>query len=148
VKLDPKAKESDMDNTATETPPAGPPLGLSLHDGLGLAPERAVVAYLYHDAPSAEQADPLWHSTFVVMARDRQNALRNETPLVTLAHANAMVAAERERWRAATKDALDWMESAWERIDGEWGPGSKTLNQGCADGDEPTIAALRALLRA
>ena len=46
-------------------------------------------------------------------------------------------------WRAAAVPALAWMEGAWSRIDGEWGPSGKTLDQECTDGDEPEIAALR-----
>ncbi len=59
----------------------------------------------------------------------------------------AAVAAERERWRATCVEALGWMESSWHRIDGEWGPCGKSLDQVCADGNEPEIAALRALLK-
>jgi hypothetical protein len=75
---------------------AGPD-GSALSEGLGLAPERAVVAYLYHDAETPEDAHPWLHSTTLVLAADRRPTLRNETPLVTLAQAEAMVAAERER---------------------------------------------------
>ncbi len=64
------------------------------------------------------------------------------------AYAGRCVAAERKRWRAAAVPALAWMEGAWSRIDGEWGPSGKTLDQECTDGDEPEIAALRSLLRA
>ena len=70
------------------------------------------------------------------------------TPLYDQAAIDAAVAAERERWQAAAAAALGWMEGAWHRIDGEWGPSGKTLDQECADGDEPEIAALRTLLRA
>ena len=58
-------------------------------------------------------------------------------------YAAQQVAAERERWRAAAVPALAWMEGAWSRIDGEWGPSGKTLDRECTDGDEPEIAALR-----
>lgn len=57
------------------------------------------------------------------------------------------VAQERERWLAPVREALQWMEEAWHRIDGEWGPCGDTLDQRCADGREPDIAALRALLK-
>jgi hypothetical protein len=50
--------------------------------------------------------------------------------------------------RQTLQAALEWMESAWHRIDGEWGPSGKTLDQECSDGDEPEIAALRAALAA
>ena len=83
------------------------PREVGSHAGLGLAPERAVVAYLYHDAASAETASPMLHSTLVLMAADRRPTLRNETPLVTLAQAQAMVAAERERLRAAVEAYMD-----------------------------------------
>lgn len=74
------------------------PLVLGSTEGLGPLPEAPhTIAYLYHDAASAETANPLLHSTLVVMAAERRPALRNETPLVTLAQAEAMVAAERER---------------------------------------------------
>lgn len=72
---------------------------------------RAVVAYLYHDAARAEIADPLVDSTLLVMWRDRQPRLRNETPLVTLAQAEAMVAAEREQ-HAAELDRLRYQGRA------------------------------------
>lgn len=54
--------------------------------------------------------------------------------------------AEREQWRSVAVPALEWMEGAWERIDQEWGPSGKTLDQECADGDEPEIAAMRKAL--
>ena len=68
-------------------------------------PAQEPIAYLYHDAASAAQADPLLHSTLLVMARDRRPNCRNEMPLYaattqaapaepTVAEA---VAAERER---------------------------------------------------
>ncbi len=56
-----------------------------------------VVAYLYHDANTPQDTHPWPHSTMLVLAADRRPELRNETPLVTLAQAEAMVAAERER---------------------------------------------------
>jgi len=46
------------------------------------------------------------------------------------------------------KNALDWMEEAWLRIDGEWGPSGKTLDQEVAEGLEPEIAAMRTLISA
>lgn len=80
------------------------PVKVGSHAGLGLVPERAVVAYLYHDAQTAEDAHPWLNSTMLVVAAHRRPTLRKETPLVTLAHAEAMVAAERERWVALCKD--------------------------------------------
>ena len=41
------------------------------------------VGYLYHDAESAEKANPLLHSTLIVFASDRKPTCRNETPLYT-----------------------------------------------------------------
>jgi hypothetical protein len=43
--------------------------------------EPRPIAYLYHDAPSAEAADPMLHSTLVVLAADRRPNCRNETAL-------------------------------------------------------------------
>lgn len=40
-------------------------------------------AYLYHDAPSAEQASELCNSTLLVLAAGRRPWCRNETPLFT-----------------------------------------------------------------
>ena len=61
-------------------------------------------AYLYHDAGSAETADPMLNSTLLVLAAERNPRLRNETPLVMLNWAqqaiDAAVAAERERCAA------------------------------------------------
>jgi hypothetical protein len=73
-----------------------PPLGLGSSEGLGLAPERAIVAYLYHDAATPEDAHPWLHSTMLVLAADRRPGLRGETGLVTEAQLLAAVAAERE----------------------------------------------------
>ena len=66
-----------------------------------------VVAYLYHDAQTAADAHPWLHSTMLVMAADRRQTLRNETPLVTLAQARAMVAAERERCARMCEEYAD-----------------------------------------
>ena len=46
-------------------------------------PEQEPVAYLYHDASCAELANPLVHSTVLVLACDRKPSYRNETPLYT-----------------------------------------------------------------
>jgi len=46
-------------------------------------PEQEPVAYLYHDAQSAHDANPLLHSTLLVMATERRPECRNETPLYT-----------------------------------------------------------------
>ena len=48
----------------------------------------------------------------------------------------------------AGEQALAWMESAWDRIDGEWGPCGRTLTEACKEGCEPEIAGLRAALTA
>ncbi len=84
-----------------DCPNPSQPLGLGSSEGLGPLPERAVVAYLYHDAATPEDAHPWLHSTMLVLAADRRPKLRNETPLVTLAQAEAMVAAERGKLIAA-----------------------------------------------
>lgn len=42
------------------------------------------VAWLYHDAARAEDANPILHSTLVVMAADRRPHCRNETALYAL----------------------------------------------------------------
>lgn len=54
---------------------------------------------------------------------------------------------ERERCQKIVAPALTWMENAWHRIDGEWGPSGKSLDEECAEGLEPEIAALREFLR-
>ncbi len=59
---------------------AGPD-GSELSEGLGPLVE---VAWLYHDAARAEDANPLLHSTLVVMAADRRPHCRNETALYAL----------------------------------------------------------------
>lgn len=46
-------------------------------------PEQEPVAYLYHDAQSAHDANPMLHSTLLVMATERRPEYRNETPLYT-----------------------------------------------------------------
>jgi len=46
-------------------------------------PEQEPVAYLYHDAQSAHDANPMLHSTLLVMATERRPECRNETPLFT-----------------------------------------------------------------
>ena len=43
--------------------------------------KREPVAYLYHDAQTAQDAHPLMHSTMLVLATDRRPEYRNETPL-------------------------------------------------------------------
>lgn len=45
--------------------------------------EQGPFAYFYHDATSAEAADPMLHSTLLVLAKDRRPTYRNETPLYT-----------------------------------------------------------------
>jgi len=45
--------------------------------------KREPVAYLYHDAQTAQDAHPLMHSTMLVLATDRRPEYRNETPLYT-----------------------------------------------------------------
>ena len=76
------------------------------------------IAYLYHDAPSAELANPLFHSVLLTMAESRMPHYRNETPLVTLVQAEAMVTAERERLtKALRKHVLTYQvdDQEWDR---------------------------------
>ncbi len=49
----------------------------------GFQTEQNPVAYLYHDTVSAEFANPLADSTLLVLACDRKQNGRNETPLYT-----------------------------------------------------------------
>jgi hypothetical protein len=57
----------------------------SIHEmqRLGQELEQKPVAYLYYDAPCAEFANPLAHSTLLVLACDRNPIYSNETPLYT-----------------------------------------------------------------
>jgi hypothetical protein len=97
--------------------------GSGSNDQLGQASEALQpVAYLYHDAATAEIADPLTHSTILVMRRHRLPSYRNETPLITLAQAAALVAAERERCAKLCDPTNadrpdDWTECAKERAE-------------------------------
>jgi hypothetical protein len=50
------------------------------------------VAYLYHDATSAELADPIINSTSIVFAKYRRPSLAGETPLYTEDQALALLA--------------------------------------------------------
>jgi hypothetical protein len=68
-----------MTTDATDTPPAGPPLGLSLHDGLGPLFEKSLV-------------------DFGVACRFGDTAARQGTAERIRAAARAEVAAERARW--------------------------------------------------
>ncbi len=107
-----------MNHTATDTPPDGQPLGLGLSEGLGPLPDAVQpVAYLYHDAPTAEDAHPWLHSSLLVLAADRRRTFRNETPLVTLAQAEAMVAAERESWQRIATNAQAVTTGCQDRLD-------------------------------
>ena len=90
-----------MSTNDTTAPDRGP----GCNDLLGLVPKP--VAYLYHDASTPEDAHPWLHSTMLVLAADRRPGLRGETALVTLAQAEAMVAAERERERAKVRFHLE-----------------------------------------
>jgi hypothetical protein len=73
-------------------------------------PEQEPVAYLYHDAQSAHDANPLVHSTLLVMATERRPEFRNETPLFT--HP------PRREWRGLDRDETmhlmnDTAENYW-----------------------------------
>jgi hypothetical protein len=61
-------------------------------------PEQEPVAYLYHDAQSAHDANPLLHSTLLVFATERRPEYRNETPLFT--HP------PRREWRGLTDNEI------------------------------------------
>lgn len=61
------------------------------------------LAYLYHDAASAQVANPLVNSTMLVFAGDRRPQLRNETPLYG-PQALAERDAEIERLRARVRE--------------------------------------------
>lgn len=73
------------------------------------------IAYLYHDANTPKDAHPWLHSTMLVLAADRRQGLRGETPLVTLEQAKAMVAAERERWSEVVFDGWRVLQGLDER---------------------------------
>jgi hypothetical protein len=61
-------------------------------------PEQEPVAYLYHDAQSAHDANPMLHSTLLVMATERRPEYRNETPLYT--HP------PRREWRSLSEEEI------------------------------------------
>lgn len=75
------------------------------------------IAYMYHDADDARQANSMWHSTLLVLASERRPTARNETPLVTLAEAQQMVAAERERWRRIATNAQAVTTESEDKLD-------------------------------
>ena len=87
---------TDEESTTAAGGPGGMPLALRLSEGLGPLVE---VAWLYHDAARAEDANPLLHSTLVVMAADRRPQCRNETALYALTPEDvaAVNAARKER---------------------------------------------------
>lgn len=114
----------------------------------GLAPERAVVAYLYHDADTPEDAHPWLHSTMLVLAADRRPTLRNETPLVTLAQAEAMVAADRAesaRLRHLLNLARDDYNTAAQRLQ-EIGDYAHDHSTGPAERDRLRAAQAEAVM--
>lgn len=82
---------------ATDMPPLPPAVGAQVQRGV------RPVAYLYQDASVPEDAHPWLHSTLLVLAADRRPGLRGETALVTMAQAEAMVAAELERCVAVVR---------------------------------------------
>ena len=61
-------------------------------------PEQEPVAYLYHDAQTAHDANPLLHSALLVFATERRPEYRNETPLYT--HP------PRREWRGLTEEEI------------------------------------------
>ena len=98
---------------------------------------RIVGSYLYHDAATAEQANPLTHSTLLVLADGRRPTFRNETPLLTLAQAESLVAAERERWEAVVFDGWRVLAGLDEQA------AKRTTHQNVSD----TLDALMRVLR-
>ena len=58
-------------------------------------PDAEPVAYMYHDASSAEAASPLWNSTMLVFAADRRPSYRSETPLYAAPQPAQLKAVER-----------------------------------------------------
>ena len=103
---------------STDQAPNAADRGSELTEGLGpVAEALQPVAYLYHDAQTPEDAHPWLHSTMLVLAADRRPRLRNETPLVTLAQAEAMVAAERERWQRIATNAQAMTTGCADKID-------------------------------
>lgn len=61
---------------------------------------------------SPELGQPI---AYLVLAADRRQGLRGETPLVTLEQAKAMVAAERERWSEVVFDGWRVLQGLDER---------------------------------
>ena len=68
--------------------------------------EQKPFAYLYHDTVSAEFANPLADSTLLVLACDRNQNGRNETPLYT--------APPKRKWIGLTDEEI-------KEIIGNWG---------------------------
>lgn len=63
-------------------------------------PELKPIAYMYHDAKSAESASWLVNSILLVTAGQRKKGFRNETELFTRGQLEAAIAAERARCAA------------------------------------------------
>ena len=78
--------------------------------GLDYEPEQEPVAYLYHDAPCAELANPIAHSTLLVLACNRKPNYRNETPLYT--------APTKREWQGLTDEEIRLM--AHNDDDNDW----------------------------
>lgn len=75
-----------MTTEATHTPPQPAAVGAQVDRPVRPGAEAVQpIAYLYHDAACAEDANPLLHSTLVVMAAYRRAHCRNETALYALA---------------------------------------------------------------
>lgn len=74
--------------------------GVCQRSGYGIGqPEQEPVAYLYHDAQSAHDANPMLHSTLLVMATERRPEYQNETPLYT--HP------PRREWRSLSEEEIN-----------------------------------------
>lgn len=107
------------------------------------------IAYLYHDARVPEDAHPWLHSTMLVLAADRRAGLRGETPLVTLSQAEAMVAAERERWVRAASAIIQSHDASMAHMCGRWrdmGLRSVILPE-CSAAEVKAINELRSMAR-
>jgi hypothetical protein len=77
-------------------------------------PEQEPVAYLYHDAQTAHDANPLLHSALLVFATERRPEYRNETPLYThpprREWRGLTVPEMVDLWRTATGDEFGGVE--------------------------------------
>lgn len=119
---------------------------LKLHDvfaGKSVA-ARARRAAFY----AAAEADAEIARLHVQLAESRQQADALFKTGMSYCDKIETLQAQVDALAVAGKEALAWMESAWDRIDGEWGPCGRTLDEECEEGREPEIAWLRDALAA